>query len=112
MTSMTLGVAVLALLLGMLAHTLKQLITSRVTPGVPITLRQYFLTSWQETLFAVLCSIGLFIGYPEVPQWFPALGAFLTLPSYPTPLGGFLCGFIGNSLADILGGRLTKVVNG
>ena len=102
---------ILALILGLFAHTLKQMITSRVTGGRPIGFVEYYLSFRIETLFAVVVSIGMYMAYPEVGDLI-AMPSFIEWPDTQTPLGGFVCGFFGNSLADLLGARLSKVVNG
>lgn len=108
----TMTISIIATLLGFLTHTGKQMITSRATAGRPLTLAEYLSASWIETFTAASCSAGLFLAYPEIGSWFPGLGMAANLPTTQTPFGGFVCGFIGNSLADMLGGRITQIVNG
>lgn len=98
-----------ALLLGILAHVLKQLVGARRAGGY-VSLQCYFLSSWPETLLAVCCSLGLWLALPELPHFFPDLAPKLGFSGQQTALGSFLCGFVGNSLADILGGRLARLV--
>ena len=99
----------LMLLLGVLAHSLKQLIAAkRAGAGMPAL--DYFLTYWPETLLATVCSVGMYFGLPELAQMFPDLAATIGLPPHPTLIGSFFAGFMGNSLADLLGGRISRLV--
>jgi hypothetical protein len=99
---------VIALLLGIAAHALKQIIGAR-RAGTYVSLREYFLQSWAETALAVVCALAMYLAYPEIPVLFPALAAALGIGTTQTAFGAFLCGFVGNSLADILGGRLVRI---
>ena len=109
---MTISIAVLALLLGMGTHILKAVWTSRVTPGPAISLRTYLTISWPENLLSVFCSVGMYLSYPELGTWFPALGALVQVPDHATAFGGFWCGYLGDSLASVFGKRIVRVVNG
>jgi len=105
------SISLVALFLGLCAHTLKQLVASRNTPGDSLTLHQYLSGSWAETGIAVATAIGLFLIYPEIGNIIP-MSAKFHWPVTQSPLGGFVCGYFGNSLADVLGTRITKVVSG
>lgn len=100
---------VIALLLGILAHALKQIVTAR-RMGTYRGLYCYVVDSWPETLLAVVCSLGLYLALPEIAVLFPDLAATLGIPPVPTLIGSFFAGFVGNSLADVLGGRLVRLV--
>lgn len=102
--------AFVALLLGLLAHTLKQVVVSHRTPGSPTTMYGYLASSWAETGVAVALGAGLFLGYPEIGPLFPPLAEYLNWPTAQSPLGGLICGYFGSSLADIVGSRIIKVV--
>lgn len=102
-------VTFLMLILGILAHALKQLIGAK-RAGAGMTYRAYFIDCWPESLLAVVCSLGMYFGLPELAQLFPDLAGTIGLPDYPTMIGSFFAGFMGNSLADLLGGRITRLV--
>lgn len=97
------------LVLGVLAHALKQLVSAK-RAGAGVTAGEYFLSYWPETLLAAVCSMGMYFGLPELAQLFPDLATTIGLPSKPTMIGSFFAGFMGNSLADILGGRISRMV--
>jgi hypothetical protein len=102
-------VTLIALALGVLAHALKQLVAARRL-GTYRGLRSYFVDGWPESLLAVVCSVGLYLVLPELAVLFPDLAATIGLPPHPTIIGAFFAGFMGNSLADVLGGRLVRLV--
>jgi len=52
------------LILGILAHALKQLVGAKRV-GSGLAARQYFLEYWPETLLAVVCSLAMYFGLPE-----------------------------------------------
>lgn len=97
------------LVLGILAHALKQLIAAKRS-GAGMTARVYFLTFWPESLLAAVCSLGMYFGLPELARLFPDLANTIGLPPEPTMIGSFFAGFMGNSLADVLGGRISRLV--
>lgn len=97
------------LFLGILAHALKQLVGAK-RAGAGLTAQAYFVDCWPETALAAICSIGLYFGLPELAGLFPELASKIGLPPHPTMIGSFFVGFMGNSLADILGGRISRVV--
>jgi hypothetical protein len=97
------------LILGILAHALKQLVGAKRV-GSGLAARQYFLEYWPETLLAVVCSLAMYFGLPEMAQIFPDLAAQIGLPPRPVMILSFFAGFLGNSLADLLGGRISRLV--
>jgi hypothetical protein len=99
----------IALILGVLAHALKQVVSARRL-GAYRGLYAYVVDSWPESLLAAVCSVGLYLGLPELALLFPDLAATVGLPDHPTIIGSFFAGFVGNSLADVLGGRLVRLV--
>lgn len=100
---------ILALFLGILAHALKQIVTAR-RAGSFSGLKDYFLVSWPETALALVCSLAMYFAWPEVPTLMPAIAAGVGIGPDQTFIGAFLCGFVGNSLADLLAGRLQRIV--
>lgn len=86
-------------LCGVLSHWLKQLITVRNTagPGTSIGLRAYWLTHWPESLFCLMSTVGGI--------------AFFYESGMLTHAMAYAVGFMGNSMADMLGGRVQAMVN-
>lgn len=97
------------LILGILAHALKQLAGAK-RAGAGMKPRAYFIEYWPETLLAVVCSVSMYFVLPELAQLFPDLAATIGLPPRPTMILSFFAGFLGNSLADLLGGRISRLV--
>ena len=98
----------LTLALGVLAHTLKQMLPARRAGTWP-GLTAYFVDYWPETLLAAICSVGLWMSLPELAALIPALGAAGARQSH---LLAFLLGYAGNSFADILGDRAKRLAGG
>jgi hypothetical protein len=91
-------IAVMALL-GVLTHWMKQVALAR-KPNVPgmavITLKAYWITYWPETLAAATST---------------AAGvAMLHELGYLTPAAAFGVGYLGNSAADLIGGRVQAMI--
>lgn len=97
---------ILALICGLAAHVLKQMIAAKRAGTWP-GLVPYLAGFWQETLLATVCSVGLFLALPELAALIPALGVVKE-----SVVLAFLCGFVGNSFADILGERAKRLAGG
>lgn len=104
MTGITLW-TFLALTCGLVAHALKQYIASRRL-GAPVSTRQYWIEHWPETTLAVICAVVLYLGLPEIAAAWPDMATALGLTGQQTILSSFVAGFVSNSLADFLGGRV------
>lgn len=90
--------------LGVVTLWLKQLGTarSRAVPGMaPVSLRTYWLTYWPTTLFALTSTAGgiAMLDYLEL------------LSGKAGPVLAFGAGYIGNSVADLIGGRVQSLIN-
>ena len=96
---------------GIVAHSLKQFITARNNEQ-NVTFKTYYLVHWPETVVALIGSFVLWVGIPEVAQFFPAFANSIGITGGVGILSSFLCGFVGNSLADFMGGRVATVVKG
>lgn len=99
-TPLTIAVAIA----GLLVHGLTQLITAR-RANVGITVKQYFVGHWPESLLAVVCSFVLYLGMPELVTVFPDFAKSIGATGTQTILSSFAAGFFGNWLANFLGGR-------
>lgn len=99
---------VLALLAGLFAHSLKQLIAARRNQ-VQLTPRQYVLGCWPETMLGTMTAIVFWLGQPEIVSMFPDVARQIGFGSSQSILSSFAVGFIGNSLADFLGGRARAI---
>lgn len=101
----------LAMILGLLAHSLKQLIAARRnTAG--LNLNAYVLEHWPETLLASISAVVMWLGLPEIASLFPDLARALGVSDSQTILSSFVVGFMSNSLADFLGGRARAIGGG
>lgn len=101
--------SIVGLALGVLVHALKQLVTARRVAGVKPGFVTYFRDNIPETLFSILCSMVFYYALPELVVYFPEVLNPLGFPSSRTFLSGFLAGFVGNSFADFLGGRINTL---
>jgi hypothetical protein len=99
---------VLALICGFLVHSLTQLITARRN-SVEITVQQYFVGHWPETLLAAICSTVLFLGMPELATYFPDFAKSIGASGQQTVLSSFAAGFFGNWLSNFLGARARSI---
>lgn len=102
-------ISIVGVLLGWLIHAGKQLITARRTPGPPIDAYEYIVGHWPEAMFAALCSTALYLAVPEFASYFPDFARILGFGIERTFLSGLVCGFVGNSFADFLGGRAKAI---
>ncbi len=100
-----------AMLCGLLAHSLKQLIAARRN-AAGLTARAYVTDHWPETLLATVSAVVLWLGLPEIAAMFPDLARALGVSDQQTVLSSFVVGFMANSLADFLGGRARALGGG
>lgn len=107
MTGIT-TLTVLALVLGLAAHSLKQLIAARRN-AADLTVRAYFFGHWPEGLLATISAVVLYLGLPELAAMFPDLAGSLGVNGSQTVLSSFVVGYMANSLADFLGGRARSI---
>lgn len=96
------------LLGGIIVHALKQFRTAK-TNRAEITVRSYFVNHWAETAIAAIGSMVLWIGLPELADIAPDLAANIGLDGDVGILSSFVCGFVGNSIADLVGGRARTI---
>lgn len=99
---------VLAVVCGLLVHILKQLITARRAQA-SLSLRGYILNHWPESLLSLLCALVLFLAIPELAALFPDFAKPLGLEQRQTIISSFVAGFMGNSIADFIGGRAKAI---
>ncbi len=95
---------ILMAVLGLLTLWLKQFIGARSasSPGMaPISAKEYWIGNWPSTLFA-LSSVFGGIAYLDYLGW---LGGKLG------PAIAWGVGYIGNSIADLLGGRVQAMIS-
>lgn len=92
------------LLAGIAVHSLKQFRTAKANQA-DITFNSYFLEHWPETVTAAIGSIVLWAGLPEIAQLMPDFASSIGLSGDVGIVSSFVCGFVGNSLADLIGGR-------
>ncbi len=97
-----------ALLCGVAAHILKQLITARRNRA-GVTARDYLVVHWPETLLATISAAVLYLGLPEIAVLFPDLSSSLGVGTRQSVLSSFVVGFMANSIADFLGGRARTI---
>lgn len=107
MTGITL-ITVLALLCGFLAHVLKQLIAARLNQAT-MTLRDYFIAHWPETVFALIFALIGYLAIPELSVTAPDFAKTIGLGEKQTVLSSAIVGFMSNSLADFVGGRARSI---
>lgn len=107
MTGITIG-TLLALAGGFLVHSLTQLLNAR-RAQVDITVQQYFLGHWPETIIAAICSLVLYLCMPELKTIFPDFAATIGVDGNRTVLSSFAAGFFGNWLANFLGARAKSI---
>jgi hypothetical protein len=101
-------ITVLALLCGVAAHVLKQLIAARRNQA-GLNMRSYCLTHWPEGVLALVSAAVLYLGLPEIAAMFPDLSKALGVGSEQSVLSSFVVGYMANSLADFLGGRARSI---
>lgn len=99
------------LLGGIVTHSLKQFGTAKVNK-TEVTLRSYYGNHWPETAIAVIGSLVLWGGLPELVVMMPEFAQTIGLGSDVGIFSSFLCGFVGNSLADLFGSRARSVAIG
>lgn len=95
-----------ALLCGIYVHTAKQI---RAAKKLKVTIRSYFTESMGETITSAVCSLIGYLALPELAHQFPDLAGTIGLTDQQTVLSSFLVGYMGNSLADFVGGRAEKL---
>lgn len=100
-----------ALLAGIIVHALKQFRTARANKA-DLTAGGYFGKNWPETVIAGLSAIVLWVGLPEIAATFPELAEQIGLGGDVGVVSSFACGFVANSLADLVGGRARSVTLG
>jgi hypothetical protein len=91
-------------LLGVISLWLKQIMMAqrKKVPGMtPVSIQTYWVDNWASTLFALTSTAGglAFVDY---------LGM---LGGKAGPAIAFGIGFIGNSVADLIGGRVQSLIN-
>lgn len=101
----------IVLLGGIATHSLKQFVTARVNKA-EVTAGSYYGKHWPETAIAVIGSLVLWGGLPELVVVMPEFSATIGLGSTVGIFSSFLCGFVGNSLADLFGSRARSVAIG
>lgn len=87
-------------LCGVLTHWLKQVIIMRGSnvPGMnPIGFRAYWITYWPESLVAALSTAGAIAFFAEANMLTHATAYFI--------------GYMGNSMADTIGGRVQAMIS-
>jgi hypothetical protein len=97
-----------AVLSGIFVHILKQLIAARRN-GVKVTLKAYAMYHLAETVLCALCGVVFYLALPELSALAPELASKIGLEKNQTILSSFAAGYIGNSLADFLGGRVASL---
>jgi hypothetical protein len=103
-------VTVFALLLGILSHVLKQLITARRNKA-GVSLNSYVTENWPESALAMIFALVLYLALPEIAQAFPDLLKPLGIGEKQTVFSSFMVGYLANSLSDFIGGR-AKTIGG
>lgn len=93
---------------GMVVHIAKQFRTARVNQA-DITIRAYFVEHWPETATGIIGSLVLWMGLPELAEAFPEVAAAIKLGDEVGIFSSFVCGFVGNSLADLVGNRAAAI---
>lgn len=101
-------VTVFALVCGLLVHGLKQYVQAKRNKA-GITFRSYIMENGAETAIAVICSVVLYLGLPELAELMPDIAKYIGVGPKQRIFDSFVCGFIGNSLADLLGKRAQKI---
>ena len=101
-------ITVLSLFCGLLAHGLKQLITAKRSQS-DISVRNYAVVHWPESLLSVVSASVLYLGLPEIASIFPDLSSTLGVGKSQSVLSSFVVGYMANSLADFLGGRARSI---
>lgn len=101
----------LVLLGGIIAHAAKQFQTARSNKAT-LTIKGYAVDNLPETVIAVIGSLVLWAGLPELATMFPSLAEKLGIGAQVGILSSFGCGFVGNSIADLWGGRVNAVALG
>lgn len=97
-----------ALVCGLVAHALKQIIIARRV-SADMSVRQYAVQHWPESLLAVVSAVVLYLGLPEIAATFPDLSSALGVGKSQSVLSSFVVGYMANSLADFLGGRARSI---
>lgn len=97
----------LGFVLGLLLHAFKQLRTAKKV-GNPTTLKSYFVDNWEESLTSVVSGVLFLLGFQEICVLFPEAGKVFSLGN-GSLLYGAMCGGLGNSIADGIGGRVQKL---
>lgn len=98
----------LALIGGIVVHALKHFRQAKAS-GVALTIRAYVLDNWDTSAIAVISSLILWAGIPEIAQKFPEVASAVGVDMGVGIVSSFACGFIGNSLADYFGKRAAAV---
>lgn len=90
--------------LGVITLWLKQIMTARssATPGLAVIgVREYWLTYWPATIFALTSTVGGIALLDYLDMLSGKLG----------PIAAFGVGYVGNSIADLIGGRVQAMIN-
>jgi hypothetical protein len=102
---------ILALLCGLYVHTAKQIRNAKKL-DVKVTYKSYFADNLGETITSFVCSLVGYLALPELAAHFPEMAKMAGLSADHTVLSSFIVGYMGNSLADFLGGRVEKLSGG
>jgi hypothetical protein len=99
-----------AVLAGLIAHAMKHYVSAKRSQA-ELTLKAYYIDRWPESVISVVSAFVLWAGLPELATLFPDFSKQVGLSENPGVIASFVCGFIGNSLADFVGGR-AKLIGG
>lgn len=91
---------VLLAFFGVMTHWLKQVIMMRgaAVPGLnPIGFKKYWVTCWPESLVTLFSTAGVIAFFYEANMLTHATAYFI--------------GYMGNSMADTVGGRVQAMIN-
>jgi uncharacterized membrane protein len=84
--------------LGVITHWMKQIMLARKSASMtPLSVRSYWVTYWPETIAAATSSV--------------AGVALMQELGYLTPAVAFGVGYLGNSAADLIGGRVQAMIS-
>jgi hypothetical protein len=98
----------IALLCGLYVHTAKQIRNAKKI-DVKVTYKSYFADNLGETITSAVCSLVGYLALPELAHQFPEMAKTAGLSEQQSVLSSFIVGYMGNSLADFLGGRAEKL---
>lgn len=97
-----------AMAAGVFVHILKHLIAARRNKAT-VSLKSYIADNKAETILSALCGFIGFLALPEVAVLLPDIAKTIGLGDKQTVLSSFVAGYMGNSFADFLGGRVASL---